>query len=78
MKLSDSVNNGDIYQLLFYFARLKTSVGGLIYPAKKRYEPIRMVMGDYSEEMFFVSIDMSKSLKDRHDTLINDIISIIR
>ncbi|WP_415407272.1 5-methylcytosine restriction system specificity protein McrC [Sulfurovum sp. CS9] len=78
VKLSDSVNNGDIYQLLFYFARLKTSVGGLIYPAKKRYEPIRMVLGDYSEEMFFVSIDMSKSLKDRHDTLINDIISIIR
>jgi len=77
-QLSDSVSNGDIYQLLFYFARLKTSTGGLIYPAKKRYEPIRMILNDYKQEIFFISINMSDSLKNRHDTLISDIISIIR
>lgn len=77
-QLSDSVSNGDIYQLLFYFARLKTSTGGLIYPAKKRYEPIKMILNDYKQEVFFVSINMSDCLKDRHETLISDIISIIR
>lgn len=77
-KLSDSVHNGDIYQLLFYFARLNTSLGGLIYPAKKRYEPVRMILSDYSEEMYFVSINMSDCLKNRHKTLVDDIISIIR
>lgn len=77
-KLSDSINNGDIYQLLFYFARLNTSLGGLIYPAKKRYEPVRMVLSDYSEEIYFVSINMSDCLKNRHKALVDDIISIIR
>jgi len=76
--LSNSVYNGDIYQLLFYFSRLKTSLGGLIYPAKKRYEPVRMVLSDYSENIFFISINMSDSLKNRHETLINDIIRILR
>ena len=77
-QLSDSVANGDIYQLLFYFARLQTSTGGLIYPAKKRYEPIRMILNDYKQEIFFLSINMSDSLKNRHETFISDIISLIR
>ncbi len=67
-------SSADIYQLSFYCKRLKTSLGGLIYPSSENLEPLMVSIDDENELMFLlVSINMNENIRIRHEKLINTI-----
>lgn len=72
--LSDALHSSDMYQLTFYCDKLKTKLGGLIYPANKNYTPVNVFI-DGNQDFRFVlfSINMSETMRRRHQVLCQDI-----
>ena len=72
--ISEILHSADMYQLTFYCDKLKTNLGGLIYPASRQYKPIN-VMIDGNQDFRFVlfSINMKEKIRQRHRNLCNDI-----
>lgn len=72
--ISEILHSSDMYQLTFYCDKLKTNLGGLIYPAAQDYKPI-VVMIDGNQDFRFVlfGINMKEKLRQRHRKLCNDI-----
>lgn len=72
--ISEILNSADMYQLSFYCDKLKTNLGGLIYPASHDYKPIN-VMIDGNQDFRFVlfGINMKERLRQRHRKLCDDI-----
>lgn len=63
-----------MYQLTFYCDKMKTNLGGLIYPAGDDYKPIN-VMIDGNQDFRFVlfSINLREKISVRHRKLCNAI-----
>ena len=72
--LGDLLSSSDMYQLVFYCDKLKTNLGGLIYPSKKDYKPVKVLI-DGNQDFRFVlfSINMNERISVRHRKLCNDI-----
>ena len=72
--ISEILHSADMYQLTFYCDKLKTNLGGLIYPANQDYKPI-IVMIDGNQDFRFVlfGINMRDRLRQRHRKLCNDV-----
>lgn len=72
--ISKILHSSDMYQLTFYCDKLKTNLGGLIYPATRYYKPI-IVMIDGNQDFRFVlfGINMNEKLRQRHRKLCADI-----
>ena len=72
-ELSKLASSSDIYQLYFYCDMLDTKLGGLVYPAKERVEPISINIDSKCQILRLFSVDMSKPMRDRHFQLVKDI-----
>lgn len=72
--IGEILHSADMYQLAFYCDKLKTNLGGLIYPAGSDFRPIN-VMIDGSTDFRFVlfSINMREKLSVRHRKLCDSI-----
>lgn len=72
--IGDILYSADMYQLTFYCDKLKTNLGGLIYPAGDDYKPIN-VMIDGNQDFRFVlfPINMRNKISARHRKLCNNI-----
>lgn len=68
--IGEILHSADMYQLAFYCDKLKTNLGGLIYPAGSDFRPIN-VMIDGSTDFRFVlfSINMREKISVRHRKL---------
>lgn len=68
--IGEILHSADMYQLTFYCDKLKTNLGGLIYPASKEYKPIN-VMIDGNQDFRFVlfGINMKEKIRQRHKNL---------
>lgn len=68
--IGEILHSADMYQLAFYCDKLKTNLGGLIYPAGSDFRPIN-VMIDGSTDFRFVlfSINMREKISIRHRKL---------
>lgn len=68
--IGEILHSADMYQLAFYCDKLKTNLGGLIYPAGSDFRPIQ-VMIDGSTDFRFVlfSINMREKISIRHRKL---------
>jgi 5-methylcytosine-specific restriction endonuclease McrBC regulatory subunit McrC len=68
--IGEILHSADMYQLAFYCDKLKTNLGGLIYPAGSDYRPIN-VMIDGSTDFRFVlfAINMREKISIRHRKL---------
>lgn len=68
--IGEILHSADMYQLAFYCDKLKTNLGGLIYPAGSDYRPIK-VMIDGSTDFRFIlfSINMREKISIRHRRL---------
>lgn len=68
--IGEILHSADMYQLAFYCDKLKTNLGGLIYPAGSDYRPIK-VMIDGSADFRFIlfSINMREKISIRHRRL---------
>jgi 5-methylcytosine-specific restriction enzyme subunit McrC len=74
LKSKKAPSSSDIYQLAFYCRRLKTSLGGLIYPSSQQIEPILVSIEDESEFVFMLfAVNMNENIGSRHKSLINQI-----
>lgn len=72
--LSELVEASDMYQLLFYCRKLKTKLGGLIYPAKDNYEPISVIVDDNADlRIVLFSINMNLNYRERSQKLKKDL-----
>ncbi len=71
---SELIEASDMYQLLFYCRKLKTKLGGLIYPAKENYEPISVIVEDDDDlRIVLISINMNLNYRERSRKLKNDL-----
>lgn len=68
--IGDILSSADMYQLAFYCDKLKTNLGGLIYPAGNDYRPIQVLI-DGSTDFRFVmfTINMKEKISVRHKKL---------
>ena len=68
--IGEILHSADMYQMAFYCDKMKTNLGGLIYPAGDDYAPIQ-VMIDGSRDFRFVlfSINMKEKINARHRKL---------
>lgn len=72
--ISEILHSSDLYQLTFYCDKLKTNLGGLIYPASKDYNPITvMIDGNQDFRFILFGINMKDKLRQRHRKLCTDI-----
>ena len=72
--ISDLVESADMYQLLFYCRKLKTKLGGLIYPAETDYEPINIIVDDDADlHIVLLSVNMKHSHRERLKKLKKDL-----
>lgn len=72
--IGEILHSADMYQLAFYCDKMKTNLGGLIYPAGDDYKPIN-VMIDGNQDFRFVlfSINLREKISVRHRKLCNAI-----
>lgn len=72
--LGDVLSPADMYQLTFYCDKLKTKLGGLIYPAEKDYQPINVLI-DGNRDLRFVlfGINMNERIGIRHRKLCDNV-----
>ena len=72
--IGEILHSADMYQLTFYCDKMKTNLGGLIYPAGDDYKPIN-VMIDGNQDFRFVlfSINLREKISVRHRKLCNAI-----
>ena len=72
--IGEILHSADMYQLTFYCDKMKTNLGGLIYPAGDDYKPIN-VMIDGNQDFRFVlfSINLCEKISVRHRKLCNAI-----
>lgn len=68
--IGEILHSADMYELAFYCDKLKTNLGGLIYPAGNDFRPIK-VMIDGSTDFRFIlfSINMHEKISVRHKRL---------
>jgi 5-methylcytosine-specific restriction endonuclease McrBC regulatory subunit McrC len=68
--LGEVLSSQDMYQLTFYCDKLKTKLGGLVYPASQDYKPVSVLI-DGNQDFRFVlfTINMSDRLNVRHRKL---------
>lgn len=73
-KISELVDTADMFQLLFYCRKLKTNLGGLIYPARDDYEPASVIVDDDSDlRIVLLSVNMSIPYNKRLKKLKKDL-----
>lgn len=73
-QLGELVSSPDLYQLIFYCNKLKTNIGGLIFPGDSDIEPIQVLAdAEKDPEIFLLSINMQKPFKQRHKELIQKV-----
>lgn len=73
-KISESISPADIYQILFYCSRLKSRLGGLIYPSGCYEEPYKLCLADDREiNIFILFVSMECAINERIKLLCNDI-----
>ncbi|MEJ1511778.1 hypothetical protein R3O67_00080 [Bacillus cereus] len=71
---SDLISPADLYQILFYCRKLKTNVGGLIYPTKEDYNPVKVEINDEHDPLIYLfSINMFDSFENRMNKLKEEI-----
>lgn len=68
--IGEILHSADMYQMAFYCDKLKTNLGGLIYPAGSDFRPISVLI-DGSTDFRFVlfSINMREKISIRHRKL---------
>lgn len=68
--IGEILHSADMYQMAFYCDKLKTNLGGLIYPAGSDFRPISVLI-DGSTDFRFVlfSINMREKISVRHRKL---------
>lgn len=72
--ISELVEAADMYQLLFYCRKLKTKLGGLIYPAGMNYEPVSVIVDDDADlRIVLFSVNMKLNYRERLKKLKSDI-----
>lgn len=72
--LSELVEAADMYQLLFYCRKLKTKLGGLIYPAGQDYEPVSVIVDDDADlRIVLFSVNMKQRYRERLKKLEQDL-----
>lgn len=72
--VSELVSSGDLYQTIFYCRKLKTNVGGIIYPTNDDYPPYKIEISDEGDPLvFLISINMTDSFENRFNKLINEV-----
>ncbi len=71
--LSELSSSSDLYQMHFYCQQLGVSIGGLIYPAPRRIEPVEIIFGSIDLTIKLVSLNMSEPMRTRHSQFIKDI-----
>ena len=72
--ISELINAADMYQMLFYCRKLKTNLGGLLYPTSDNYEPINVIIDDDADRrLVLFSVNMSSSYKERLKKLKEDL-----
>lgn len=72
--IGEILHSADMYQMTFYCDKLKTKLGGLIYPTGKNHKPISVLI-DGNQDFRFVlfSINMNERIAVRHRKLCNAI-----
>jgi 5-methylcytosine-specific restriction endonuclease McrBC regulatory subunit McrC len=72
--IGEILHSADMYQLTFYCDKLKTNLGGLIYPAGSDYKPINvMIDGNQDFRFILFSVNMNEKISIRHRRLCNNI-----
>lgn len=68
--ISELLHSGDMYQLTFYCDKMKTNLGGLIYPAGDDYKPINvMIDGNQNFRFVLFSINLKEKISLRNRKL---------
>lgn len=72
--ISELVEPADMYQLLFYCHKMKTKLGGLIYPSGENYDPVNVIVDDDADmRIVLFSVNMKSDYRDRLKKLKNDL-----
>lgn len=80
--LSEIVSASDMYQILFYCRKLKTKLGGLIYPTDRDYMPVNVVVDDDADlKIVLLSINMKDCIKNQikkmHDSIYENLLNYL-
>ncbi|WP_096201855.1 5-methylcytosine restriction system specificity protein McrC [Bacillus sp. FJAT-45350] len=71
---AELISSSDLYQIIFYCRKLKTNVGGVIYPTNENYPPCKIDINDEGDPLIFlISINMTDSFENRFNKLNNEI-----
>ena len=72
--IGEILHSSDMYQLAFYCDKLKTNLGGLIYPAGSDFRPINVMIDGCTDFRFVLfPINMREKISVRHRKLCDSI-----
>jgi 5-methylcytosine-specific restriction enzyme subunit McrC len=76
--VAELVSSNDLYQMIFYCRKLKSNVGGIIYPTNEDYLPFKIEISDEGDPLvFLISINMKDSFENRYNKLIKEVKNFI-